>query len=235
MPTFKIYAFGKTDPGISRQDNEDNLLVDNDQQLYAVADGLGGLPEGGRASRMAAEQLGQAQGNFNLAELLTQVNEAVYKKGVELAGELGMGTTLTAVHVAGRLLSIAHVGDSGVVVFNQAGYTKLTKDHTMAEQIRDRLEPGQEDTYIPEYFEHTLVRCIGQAQTIEVDTARYTLSSGDRVLLYTDGVTKALSLTELQAEIQQASSPEAFVEAVIGKANERGGVDNATAIALFVE
>lgn len=235
MPIFKIHAFGKTDRGLVNSINEDSLLIDNKRHLYAVADGVGGLPKGDLASSLAIAQLAAISEITDLEQALAQINSAVYQKALTIPGELGMGTTLTVVHIAGDSLYLGHVGDSGVILCDQNRYQKLTSDHTMAERIRSQLKPGQEGTYIPPYFEHTLVRCIGQAATVEVETARHTVAAGQRILLYTDGLTKAYKLDELHQNIMQASCPEALIESLVAGSNARGGIDNVTAIAVFLK
>jgi len=103
----------------------------------------------------------------------------------------------------------------------------------MAQEMLDRLNPGEE-AFIPEYFSHTLTRCIGQTGQIQTDVYHEVLEPGDRVLLFTDGVTKTMQMDELHEMIFATDNPQAFVQKVISLANERGGPDNVTAIAIFI-
>ena len=103
----------------------------------------------------------------------------------------------------------------------------------MEEEIRSRMAPD-DDTIIPDYFSHTLTRCIGQQGDIETDIYKKDLKSGDRVLICSDGITKTLTDDELHEEAHEADSPESFVRSLIDMANERGGPDNSTGIAIFI-
>lgn len=221
-----------------RPKNEDALLINPDHQLYAVADGLGGLPRGSLASSLAVDHLnaqvsrGTVAMPADLNAIFLEVNRLVMDKGFEIAEDSGIGTTLTALQILGDRLSIAHAGDSALFVFRSDGWAQLTTDHTMAEEIRSRLKPG-EDAYIPDYFHHTLTRCIGQSDELDIDTASHPWQPNERFLLCTDGVTKVFECEELRAAFFERNDPEELVHWIVDTGNERGGPDNITAIALL--
>lgn len=231
--------FGQTDRGLMRSENEDALLMDPDYGLFAVADGLGGLPEGALASEMAVNLLQKifrktkpSAPDFQL--LFQDVNRQVFTEGRIHNSELGIGTTLTALQLVEDSIYIGHVGDSGAILYRkEASPLPLTKDHTMAQDMLDRLRPG-EHAYIPEYFHHTLTRCIGQTPSLQCDTSRHQVKSGDRILLYTDGVTKTIKPQEIVSRIHSFPDPQSLVDWIIQEGNARGGPDNITAIALFI-
>ncbi len=237
----KLKAFGKTDQGLIREKNEDALYVDEERHVYAVADGLGGLPRGAEASELAISILEQLvettdlrNGRFDFPKIYAEINQRVYKEGRQFGTDIGMGTTLTSVRVSGEVMSIAHVGDSALYRFRNGEAEQITVDHTMEQEIRDRLRPG-EDAYIPEYFSHTLTRCIGQAEDIQIDLCQLDIEPGDRFLICSDGVTKTIQHHELGRLVKEYPDPDRFVEGVIILANNRGGPDNITAIALFFD
>ncbi len=236
----RLHAFGQTDRGLVRRQNEDALLLDDQARLYAVADGLGGLPEGSVASTLATDSLKDFQQQHawdafpDFQAMFRYINERVVQRGLEINTELGIGTTLTAVHFLDDTLRIGHVGDTGVLLLRDRELQQLTRDHTMAQEMLDRLQPG-DDPYIPEYYTHTLTRCIGQDGELQVDLETVVVQPGDRILLFTDGVTKTHEMDELGERLQKADSPEAFVRSIVEVANERGGPDNVTAIAIFLE
>ncbi|MGF1448553.1 MAG: PP2C family protein-serine/threonine phosphatase [Opitutales bacterium] len=236
----RLHAFGLTDRGLVRRQNEDAFLLDDQARLYAVADGLGGLPEGSVASSLATEALKDFQQENpwdafpDFEAMFRYINERVVRRGLEINTELGIGTTLTAVHFLEDTLRIGHVGDTGVLLLRDNQLQQLTRDHTMAQEMLDRLQPG-DDPYIPEYYTHTLTRCIGQDGDLQVDVETFVVQPGDRILLFTDGVTKTHEMDELSEKLQQLDTPETFVRGVIELANERGGPDNVTAIAIYLE
>lgn len=235
------YSFyGATDKGLVRENNEDALLMNETCGLFAVADGLGGLPGGAIASELALNVLEKSvlecknHKAVNLDSIFNHVLEVVNEFGETINDELGIGTTLTTIKVNASKAKIGHVGDSGVVIFNPKGYKKVTKDHTMANQMRDSLKAG-ENKKIPEYYDHMLVQCIGLVKNFKAQTEEIPLQKGDRILLYTDGVTKELSFEEIHTIINETSSPKDAVKKVIQTANSREGIDNITLILIYVD
>lgn len=237
-----IRSFGQTDRGLVREKNEDAFFCNGDQRIFAVADGLGGLPRGSEASELAIRLLAEfvysrpADGaeKIDFQNLFRNINLRVFQEGQQYAGELGMGTTLTSASIDGNQMIIGHVGDTAIFRFRRDSWDQLTIDHTMEQEIRDRLKPGEE-AYIPDYFSHTLTRCIGQGKEIQTDLYHVEIERDDRFLICSDGVTKTMTPEELARLIFDCDSPEQFVNGVITLGNNRGGPDNITAIALFAE
>lgn len=233
---FTVKSFGQTDPGLLRSRNEDSFLADDSAGIYAVADGLGGLPGGDIASDAATRVLSGeiSSGNFDMEHAFLAINNGVQEAGVDISTDLGIGTTLTVMKLDGNKALIGHVGDTGVLLFRDDRCIKLTRDHTMAEEVKSRLKPGQKVT-IPDHYSHTLTRCIGQVEELEVDLCPLDLIAGDRLLLFSDGVTKTHSLQELEVILRISNEPEEAVRRIVNTSNERGGPDNCTAIAIFTE
>jgi len=239
-PTHSFRAYGQTDVGLMREQNEDAFLTLPKQGFFAVADGLGGLPEGALASSLAIQCLQKwfeapgRNGKLDMRALFNLANARVYDEGRVVSSEIGIGTTLTAFRLTRGQIEIAHVGDSGLYLFRPGEPArKLTTDHTMAEEMRARLAPG-DNMYIPDYYNHTLTRCIGQAGEVETDLLAVPVKAGDRLLLYTDGVTKVFEEKEIDEVARAHESPEKLVAHLITVGNERGGPDNITAIAIYL-
>lgn len=223
-----------------RSENEDSYFVSEPHQLFAVADGLGGLPEGSVASGLATEVIneylaGLAPGDaVDFGSMFERVNLRVFEKGRSISADMGIGTTLTVAQFRRDRFHIGHVGDTGLVVFGKDSWRQVTRDHTMAQDMLDRLRPG-EHAYIPEYFSHTLTRCIGQLASIKVDTYEDIIVPGERALLFSDGVTKTMEMDEIHEKILATDSPKDLVNEIIETANYRGGPDNVTAIAVYFD
>ena len=239
-PTLSFRAYGQTDLGLMRERNEDAFLALPKQGFFAVADGLGGLPEGALASSLAIQCLQKwfeapsRNGKADLRSLFNLANARVYDEGRVVSSEIGIGTTLTAFRIHRGQMDIAHVGDSGLYLFRKGEPArKLTTDHTMAEEMRARLAPG-DNMYIPDYYNHTLTRCIGQAGEVDTDILAAAVKAGDRLLLYTDGVTKVFEEKEIAETAWEHDTPEELVEHIIKVGNERGGPDNITAVAIYL-
>ncbi len=215
------------------------FLVDDSHCIYAVADGLGGLPGGKTASNLAIQYLDEAVSSkefpdkMSYLDLFDHINGKVYKQGQKINKEIGIGTTLTVLQFNSKDVIIGHVGDSAILLFRRNSWLQLTTDHTMEEEMRARLKPG-EDAYIPEYFSHTLTRCIGQQGALSTDVYKFTPRAGDRFLICSDGITKTMSDEEIHEEAMASSTPKEMVMNLINTANERGGPDNSTGVAIFV-
>lgn len=232
----KYNVFGATDKGLVRENNEDLFLIDLDHSLFAVADGLGGLPSGEIASSLAINALAatssKAPIDFKVA--FKHINKIVNTTGDTINSDFGIGTTLTAIQLYNNKLYCGHVGDSGLFLFTKNQWFKLTKDDTMAQDIKDNSAVPIDQLSIPDYYNHVLTQCLGKGDDLQIQTFEHTLTPNDRFLLYSDGVTKAFSPTELHLLAFQSATAEQFVKSIIDKANSRGGIDNITAIAIFV-
>jgi PPM family protein phosphatase len=232
----KYSIFGATDKGLVRESNEDSFLINLEEQLFAVADGLGGLPSGELASKLAIETL-KSSATKELLDFKTvfkEINQVVNKTGSSINPDFGIGTTLTAIQIQNNQLFGGHVGDSGLFLFTKNQWLKLTKDHTMAEDIKDSAGPFKDQLTIPEYYNHILTQCLGKNDNLQVQTFQHALTPNDRLLLYSDGVTKAFSPEELHVLAFESISAEELVTTIIETANSRGGLDNITAIAIFI-
>ena len=235
-----VTSFGATDCGLVRQRNEDNFLIDDDRGVYAVADGLGGVPNGDQASLLAMQMIGNyydeavLRGDLFIREMFEEINRSVYKQGHYYSPDLGMATTLTLAQVSGNTLAIGHVGDSALYLYRGGTVRQLTEEHTLHAAVSKNMDASEFCT-IPEALSHTLTRCIGQQATVEVDQVHLPLQAGDRILLCTDGVTKYVDMEFIERAFAVATSPEMLVKLLLSEARDRGGMDNATAVGLFVK
>src|ERR1700761_3319901 len=140
--------YAGTDTGRQRRANEDSHLARS--PLFVVADGMGGAQAGGGASRLAVEsfQAGlqdAAAPELALAELTQQANARIHELSHSHAEQAGMGTTLTAVYVGPREVSIAHVGDSRAYRLRDGVLERLTEDHSLVDELlrQGRLTPQE--------------------------------------------------------------------------------------------
>ncbi|MFW5873780.1 MAG: PP2C family protein-serine/threonine phosphatase [Verrucomicrobiota bacterium] len=237
----QIRSHGITDCGKVRQVNEDAFLIDESHQVYAVADGLGGLPGGADASRRIVELIEQTMSRVDpteervdLAELTIGIHRIVAKEGLEAHPFTGSGSTLTIGQIVGDQLLIAHVGDSAAYLLRKNELRKLTIDHTMEEEFIRRMGEAGRSRMPPEY-PHTLTRCVGQESELRVDQTRLTLQPGDRLLFCTDGLNKVLDEVEIRRRLKQTDDPETLCQEFVDAANAEQGPDNITLIVSFID
>lgn len=233
-----IDAYGMTDRGQLRSENQDAFFIDTAYQVYAVADGLGGLPGGADASRRIMELLEKSMGRiaakeerFDLADLIIGINQVISKESIDAYPVTGSGSTLTLCQIVDEHLLIGHVGDSAAYLLRGGKLEKLTIDHTMEQELIDEHGESAREHMPPEY-PHTLTRCVGQENEFRVDQTRVDLQSGDRILLCTDGLNKVVAIREITALLGADLSMEEICNRLVAKANDASGPDNITIIAL---
>ena len=235
-----LRSSAQTDVGRVRPENEDSFLCNDQLHLYAVADGIGGLPSGGQASQMAIAVLEQfftvhpAGEPIDYQRVIEQINERVFLLGRVLSPQFGIGSTLTFAHLNGVKLNIGHVGDSTALRLRANLLEQLTTDHTIETELREREARGEPIALLMEN-RNALTRCIGQPPPILGHCAKHTVLPHDRYLLSSDGVTRYVALAEIEEILQQAADPASAARTLINRANERGGLDNSTAVVLFFD
>jgi PPM family protein phosphatase len=235
-----LQAGAATDVGRVRQINEDRYLAD--EQLFAVADGVGGHQAGEVASQTAVETLQRefAGGEHTTEGLVAAVeaaNKAVWQLAQGSREKRGMGTTLTAlalVQVDGEeQLALANVGDSRTYILQQGELLQLTEDHSLVEElVRDgKLTPAEAQTHPQRSI---ITRALGMEPAIEVDSWEIIPYQGDRILLCSDGLTNELSDERIASTLRQLADPQEAARDLVRQARAAGGSDNITVVVVDV-
>ncbi len=227
----------KTDTGRQRTANEDSYFAR--APVFAVADGMGGAQAGEVASRIAAgafepgvepEEAGEGQ----LEQIVQGANREIHELAQRDASRAGMGTTLTAALVQDDEVSFAHVGDSRAYLFRDGELKRLTKDHSLVEELRrqGRLTDEQAE----EHPQRSIItRALGPEAEVNVDTMTFPARSGDVFLICSDGLTTMVNEEEIKRILTESRSLRAGVSNLVDAANRAGGRDNITAVAFKVE
>jgi protein phosphatase len=229
-----------SDIGRVRRHNEDRCLHDEALRVFGVADGVGGLPGGAEAAEKAVEvvlatlRAAPADAPADLVRVVDDTNRKVRTLGATVSPVLGLGCTLTFGQVQGNTLVVAHVGDSRCYGWRNREFTQLTDDHSVENEARLRRAHG-EVVYYHEADRNALTRCIGQPGSPKVDLIRRTLQPGDRYLFCTDGITRMVQEPELGELVSTVSDPQDLLQKIVALALRRGGPDNASGVALFVD
>jgi protein phosphatase len=239
----KIASFALSDVGRVRRDNQDSSGHFPDRNLFVVADGMGGHKGGKQASEMAvatiAERLlGDADtGDLvdridHLVEAVRDANRRIVERATRESELNRMGTTFVALVVQDDAGAIVHVGDSRAYRLRDGELEQLTTDHTLvADLLRAREISEAEASTHP--YRHVLTRALGAAEDVTPDVCRLEIRRGDVYVLCSDGVSGMLSQSEIQAVAStHANDPETLCRELIAAANQAGGKDNATTIAV---
>jgi len=254
----KIRSAACTSPGRIRQSNEDAWVILGDEHLYVVADGMGGHLGGAVASSLAVGAVEEffkstddsevvtwpfmdlGFGDLHASRLLSAVALAhtrirqVVRERPRLEG---MGTTVVAAHVADAHLYLAHVGDSRCYRLREGILKMLTKDHTLANRVRE--DPKFENVSDRDInsISHILLRALGVAnfEAAEIELAVVDLAPGDILLLCSDGLTDEIDDSRIALLLAAYDRPMAAARSLIRAANEHGGRDNCTAMVIHVD
>lgn len=231
-----LISAAQTDIGLVRTENEDRHLCADDLRLYAVADGIGGLPGGAEAAQLAITTLlrearasREAGRDVDLARAFAAANREVIALGQRFAPDTGLGTTLTAVLVHEGALRVASVGDSRCYLFRDGRLRQLTIDDTVEHDIAVRRSRG-ENVHLDERYRNALTRCIGQPMPLEVRVSSYPLHAGDRVLVCSDGITRMIGDSALARRLGEGTEPAVALASLVSDALAKGGADNATGV-----
>jgi protein phosphatase len=209
-----------------------------------VADGMGGVPGGDVASRMAAQTLvalvlntpdwvmltGDLENETlltRMAERYRRIDSALREEGTVDPKLAGMGSTMTVAYSLGADLFIGHVGDSRAYLLRGAEFRRLTQDHTLAQSLVDMGAISAQEV-VRHQFRHVLTRFLGAPKPIKADVQQLRLEHCDQVLLCSDGLFGMVDDAAIIAILHQGKTVEETCQALITAALERGGSDNVT-------
>jgi protein phosphatase len=224
----------RTDTGRQRHANEDSYFARS--PMFAVADGMGGAQAGEVASRIAARAFERAPESDNAPEsrleaIALDANREIHDVAQRDSSTAGMGTTLTAALLDGDEVAIGHVGDSRAYVLRGGELKRLTKDHSLVEELRRQGRLTDEEA--EEHPQRSIItRALGPEPEVEVDTMTFPAKAGDVFLLCSDGLTTMVSEEEIRRILTEARTLRSAVNKLIDAANSGGGRDNITAVAF---
>lgn len=229
-----------SDVGNARQINEDyaSYREDESRRLYVIADGMGGHNAGEVASKIAVETvieyLWESDMEEPVEDYLTKAVEAANEKIYSLAnkddGLNGMGTTVTACLIIMNKLYIAHVGDSCCFLVCGNEIKKVTKDHSMVQQLLDNGSITEEEA-IHHPNKNIITRALGTKATVEVDILKENMKGIKIIILCTDGLSNVLTPEEMK-EIVMKYDPLLASKELVQCSKSKGGRDNISVIVI---
>ncbi|MFA5774102.1 MAG: Stp1/IreP family PP2C-type Ser/Thr phosphatase [Ilumatobacteraceae bacterium] len=230
-----------SDTGKLRNANEDSYLVG--EHILAVADGMGGHNAGEVASAMAVQLLGGSANERidspdSFIELISTINEAIFKAATGTSEQRGMGTTLTAIAVAGSATSdnhvvVVNVGDSRTYILRQGELRQVTIDHSYVQELVSEGVISADDARTHPR-RNIVTRALGIDSRVIADSWTLPIVDHDRYMLCSDGLVDEISNEEILAILMQNADPQRAAESLLAAANDRGGRDNVTVIVVDV-
>src|SRR5437660_128365 len=250
-----VKAYGLTDVGRQRQHNEDTFLVERQARLFLVGDGMGGHAAGEIASRIAVDSISEfivhtkeddgtwphaydehyTRTTNRLMAALRMANTRVLEAMRKDAKLRGMGTTVVAAMAGDGKISVAHVGDSRAYMIRNGKISRITNDHSWVyEQVQAGMLTEAEAEKHP--LRNVITRALGGALQVVPDAKEINCKPGDVYLLCSDGLTGMVPEDEILRVVTNCDGDlERAAKALIDATNERGGLDNITAVLIRTE
>lgn len=250
--TLKLNFFGATDVGRRRKNNEDYFGIFEKDQLFVVADGMGGHAAGEIASSTAVQAMAEfvaltatetditwpwgVDPNLSLVanRLKTAVrfgNQKVLDLSLTQADYEGMATTIVGVLLEDATAHIAHVGDSRLYLINGSGIRQVTIDHSwVLEQVALGVLTHEQARSHP--LRNVVTRAIGAAPELNVDVTSHPMAVGDVLLMCSDGLSGMVVDSDLERIVRDNPDPQKAAGLLVAEANAHGGEDNITVLLL---
>jgi PPM family protein phosphatase len=247
-----VQAAGYSDIGKVRKANEDSYLLNEPMGLYIVADGMGGHRAGGLASRMTVEAIDDyitasssatcdqnpgISGNHSeaarrLHRSIVLANQNVYARSLKDAACRGMGTTVSALYLAGNSIITANVGDSPIYLLRNREIENLYTPHTLLHE-RKKIPKSLADRFTEGRLAHVLTRAVGIRSNVGVDLVETPCFEDDIIVLCSDGLSGKIAREEIR-DVVCGHDSEAACRKLTALANRRGGEDNITVVIVRI-
>lgn len=247
----RIRIAGITDTGLRRDNNEDNILIDNHHCLAIVADGMGGHNAGEVASQIAIDVTSQfliagihieakSEDAFAsagpLKVLMDKSIQQANRKIVEASGDddkkSGMGTTIACLLFCGSWFVVGNIGDSRCYRFRDGKISQLSVDHSWIQGMVKQGAIKEEDAkHHPQRA--LLLQALGNRE-VEPSFTSGCPQPGDVFVVCSDGLTEVVSNNTIGFVLSQDGSPQKTAEKLVELANENGGPDNISVIVAKV-
>lgn len=230
-PGVAALSAGLSDRGPVRNTNQDAFIERPDLNLWAVADGLGGLSGGDVASRMVCDALAEGRLAPTLDEQidvavgqLHLVNRHLRRIATRPVSPVLSASTAVVLLLHGKECAVIWAGDSRAYRLRDGQLSQLTTDHSWAVELRTTAAAAGEDA-------EAVTRAVGAEEELEPEIVRSEVHPNDRYLLCSDGVGRVLDLPRL-TRILQAGDPATACAELLKQSFAAGGTDNATAVVV---
>lgn len=239
---------GATDIGLQRSENQDSYRAGccaNGAVWGVVCDGMGGARGGRLASSLACavmervveaglERQSDASGEQALLSgALEQANRIVYEKACATPELEGMGTTAVCVLVHGGMAHYAHVGDSRLYLYRNGRLHRLTRDHSMVQELveQGRLTEEEAENHPRK---NLITRALGVGEELQPDFGTKEVSPRDILLLCSDGLSNCVQVGEAEHILSHTPFFDT-AQALVTQALRGGGHDNITVLLIQIE
>lgn len=237
-------AYAKTDVGKKRSMNQDFLYCGENptgsfQNLFIVADGMGGHKAGDHASSLCVDTVvSSVEHSVHTtpvsiyAEAIEAANLAVYEEAMNHFEYEGMGTTFVSCTIADHVMYVANIGDSRLYLLRKH-LEQITEDHSLvSELVKNGKLTENEARMHPQ--KNIITRALGTDDEVSADYFEKQLESGDKILLCSDGLSNMVDNEEIEYILRHSDSVKKATNALVDKANQNGGEDNISVIVIEI-
>ncbi len=183
----------------------------------------------------------QSTGSITGSHLLNSVSNTISDSNTEIfraaeshSDRKGMGTTVVTTLFTGPHLYIGHAGDSRLYLYRDRVIRKITKDHSLVQDLIDRgfyTEREAKNANIS----NVVTRALGIREKVEADAVRISLEDDDRILVCSDGLTDMVSDWQIAETIDESQNDlDLAASRLVDLANKHGGKDNISVILMKV-
>ncbi len=251
----RIRFAGDTNVGMKRGHNEDSFCLPDTERLAVVADGMGGHASGEVASKMAVDTIvsyfketqdeqpvtwpykldrGQSHAMNRMVTAVKLANLKIFEEAQRNPACRGMGTTCVSSVFVDDAMIIGHVGDSRLYRLREGLFDQVTEDHSLLnDYIKMKHLSDEEIAAFP--HKNVIVRALGMKSTVQVDVVVEQPRLGDVYILCSDGLSGMLPDTEIAEIVANETDLDRLCDRLIAGANNNGGLDNITVLAVRVE
>lgn len=235
----EIKAYGLTDIGRLREENQDNFLVDESLRLFMVADGMGGMDDGAAASLFTIKGLYRIIQSYWEAQddikdtlfYIRYIRKSINDVNKHLHGVLGkrIGSTVVLAQIVEDEVLFVNVGDSPGYLYRGGKLKQMTKDHNIAAAMAQmkQITPAEAKTH-PAH--NRLTAYIGMDGKIQASVCKARIQPGDRLLLCSDGLAGIVEEPAIETLLGIETDVKAAAKKLVDMANESGGTDNITVV-----
>lgn len=239
--SFQVYSHGVTDTGLVRTKNEDSILVHDDENVWIVADGMGGHHAGDFASQTITNNLSLFKQHSSLddsilllEENILNSNSIIRKKSYKLGRNATIGSTVVCVYIWHNFLFTFWAGDSRLYRYRDSQLERLTEDHSYVEELvrMGKIEPRDAEEHPAA---NVVLKAVGIDDNLCMDFEYFEMQEGDIYIICSDGLYKDLDEEKLTPIIEsQLDDMTELADALLASALEAGGTDNTSIITMKI-
>jgi serine/threonine protein phosphatase PrpC len=234
---WRLLSVARTHTGHVRSHNEDSVVDLPAEGVWAVADGMGGHSRGEVASGRISDALEALRPSADGLEAhLAATRAGIERVHARLLAESGgvvSGSTVAVLLVDGDRCVCVWAGDSRVYRRRGGTLERLTRDHSLVEELVAVGAVAAEDA-ARHPLANRITRAVGVGGQVELEEVVGEIRAGDRYLLSTDGlhgVVPHALMNELAGLPDLAGAADALLKAAL----DAGAPDNVSLVLVAVE